>query len=126
MSTDITNLEWLRQRLLSRINETSVGSKTESLQSLQTTEWSHDFERLMRNRLLIGRFRYGKLNRTSETNYDRVGSAITRLKRYQETGNLEYLVDVANLCLLEFEHSTHPDKHFEAIDDGTHAERVPE
>lgn len=35
---------------------------------------------------------------------------------YQATGNMEHLVDVANLCMLEF--GTYQAKHFKPIDDG--------
>lgn len=109
----------LRARLLAGLS----GQARESRDSLVASEWSAKFERLMRNRLLVGRFRYGRMDRADARDYDRVGSAIRRLERYQETGNQEYLVDAANLCLLEFEHGTHPKRHFEAIDDGEHVGR---
>ena len=54
-----------------------------------------------------------------ETVY-RIGSIVKRLMSYQETGNTELLVDVANLCLCEFVEGKHPNKHFRAVDDGEH------
>jgi hypothetical protein len=120
----MTNFEWMRQRILHRVIHGAVGDKTEGAEDLRATEWSPEFERLMRNRLLMGRFRYGRLDRTTDTGYDRAGSAIKRLRHYQSTGNMEHLVDAANLCLVEFKHSTHPDKHFDAVDDGEHTERT--
>lgn len=119
----MTNTEWLRARLLAGVDTSAVGDKTEDLESLYLSEWSLEFEQLMRNRLLMGRYRYGRIGRIHDTNYDRIGSALQRLQNYQRTGNLEYLVDIANLCLMEFEHSDHPDKHFEAVDDGEHVGR---
>ena len=116
--------DWLRNRLLSQVIFTPVGDKQESKEALECSEWSEHFERLMRNRLLMGRFRYGRLDRAEHRNYDRVGSCERRLQAYRETGNLEHLVDVANLCLMEFEHSDHPDRHFEAADDGPHVEQI--
>lgn len=114
----------IRERLLARVIDSEVGDKAESLESLQRSEWSPLFEKLMRVRLLMGRFRYGRMNRIGDKNYDRVASAKHRLQMYRETGNTEYLVDVANLCMLEFEHGTHPNKHFNAIDDGHHVART--
>jgi hypothetical protein len=76
----------------------------------------------MRNRLLMGRYRYGLMQRTDALQYDRVGSAMDRLRKYAEHGNTEHLVDVANLMLLEFEHGPHPSKHFMAQDDSRHVE----
>ena len=107
----------IRDRL---IDTTSIGDKTESYGSLLKSEWSSTFERLMRNRLIIGRYRYGRLDRDGDQNYDRVGNAIERLRMYQKTKNAEYLVDAANLCMVEFVNGDH---HFEAVDDGPHVPR---
>ncbi len=116
-----TNTQWLHDRLTSGLLDV-VGDKTESLGDLQETEWSYDFERLMRNRLLMGRYRYGKIAHNTEEpgNFFMVNSAISRLEAYKRTGNLEFLVDAANLCLVEFESGAHPTVHFEAADDGQH------
>lgn len=75
----------------------------------------------MRNRLIMGRFRYGPLARAQKGTHDYISSAIKRLEKYKETGNDELLVDVANLCLVEFVTGAHPKKHFASIDDSEHA-----
>ena len=89
-------------------------------QALQKSEWSCRFENLMRNRLVLGAMRYGKLNAPGKPEYDRIESAHNRLKQYEKTGNIEHLVDVANMMLLEFEEGIHPNRHFKPIDDGIH------
>lgn len=66
------------------------------------------FETLMRNRLIMGALRYGRLHAPGKGTYNRPGGIVKRLQQYQETGNLECLVDIANLALLEFEEGTHP------------------
>lgn len=119
-----TIFDHLRDRCLKNVHDTPIGDKREHLDDLVASEWSPEFERLMRNRLLMGRFRYGRMDRAEQRNYDRVGSALKRLRHYQVTGNLEYLVDAANLCLMEFEHGEHPSRHFEAADDGEHVDRI--
>lgn len=117
--------DYLRQRLMARLHHVDpVGDKTESLDSLRQSEWNAVFEEHCRIRLIMGRFRYGRMDRKSDTNFDRVESAIRRLKAYKRTGNLEFLADSSNLCMLEFTHSEHPNKHFEAIDDGEHCKRT--
>lgn len=90
------------------------------LSEMRKTEWSRRFENLMRNRLLMGGIRYGILKTKGEQGYDMIGSMKRRIEMYQETGNTEFLVDVANLALLEFEHPKHPKAHFGAKDDGEH------
>lgn len=99
-------------------------TKPVTLAELQKTEWSAEFEQLMRNRLIMGALRYGRLHAKGKPQYDRVASMIKRLNKYQETGNKEYLIDVANLCLLEFEECYHPLAHFSAIDDGEHVKSI--
>ena len=78
------------------------------------TEWSPEFASLMRNRLIVGSYRYGRLGAVGKPQYDRIASMRKRLDDYETGGNLERLVDVANLCLLEFVEGDHPARHFRA------------
>ncbi len=110
-----------RQRLLEQaglINQPKV-----NLDEIRNVQWSKEFETYMRNRMVMGYFRYGAIGRQSKGEYDYIGSAVRRLQKYQETGNQEYLVDSANLCLVEFVNGDHPQKHFNTIDDGEHTKR---
>jgi hypothetical protein len=92
-----------------------------SLDILQKTEWSEEFERLMRNRLIMGSFRYGSMGHgshpTGKPLYDRCASIKHRISEFEQTGNAEHLVDIANVALLIFEERTHPKFHFSAADD---------
>jgi len=93
-------------------------------QTLGDTEWSPEFERLMRNRLIMGAFRYGRLHGKGKPQWDRTISIVKRLAQYRVDGNREHLVDVANLALLEFEEGINKDRPIHAIDDGEHVERT--
>jgi hypothetical protein len=88
-----------------------------SLDALYASEWSPEFEMLMRNRLVMGAMRYGLLGDKNKPAYNRVDNAVARLKLYAETHNTEHLVDVANMCLIEFVEGDHPDKHFSSQDE---------
>jgi hypothetical protein len=92
--------------------------------SLKKTEWSPEFEKLMRNRLILGGLRYGRMGHGSlpkgKPKYDRCESIRKRLKFFEDTGNAEWLVDIANLSLLMFEERQHNNFHFNSIDDGYH------
>jgi len=115
-----TVTQHLRDRLLAGVITSPVGDKAEPLHELAESQWCPEFEQHMRARLLIGRYHYGCLRRQQSGDYDKIGSAVQRLHLYRETGNLEHLVDVANLCLVEFVTGDHSDKHFSAADDGVH------
>jgi len=94
------------------------------LDDLQQTEWSPQFEQLMRNRLIQGAIRYGRMGHGSipkgKNIYHRAESIRRRIDRFEKTGNGEYLVDIANIALLMFEERYHPDFYFKSIDDGIH------
>ena len=93
------------------------------LKKLTDSEWSPKFEEYMRHRLIFGAQRYGKLNGKNKPKYDYVDSIIKRAEMYRKTGNQEYLVDIANCCLVEFAQNGHPNAHFSpADDDGVHVE----
>lgn len=134
--------------------------KAETLDSLKSSEWSKIFERmvrfcthditceefevffiLMKNRLVMGRFRYGKLNAENKPKWDRIERVIKEVALYEKDGNTERLIDISNMCLLEFEEGdsdkielvksasmaivdffrgSHPGKHFKSTDDSLH------
>lgn len=95
--------------------------KPSDLAKLEQTEWSPLFERLMRNRLLMGAFRYGTMEEkranATKNRWDLLGAVKLKIEMYEKTGNTEYLVDGANYFLLAFEFDPHPNKHFHALDD---------
>lgn len=91
-----------------------------SLDILRQTEWLPEFEQLMRNRLVMGAFRYGLMSSPDKTRWSCLPSIRRRLDRYEETHNLEHLVDVANLCLVEFLRGQRLGYQLSAIDDGEH------
>lgn len=72
-------------------------------ENLALTEWSPTFEQYMRNRLIIGAMRYGLLKDPRKRGWDRVSRILVEVEAYREDRNKERLVDIANMCLLEFE-----------------------
>jgi hypothetical protein len=109
--------DYIRSRLQPKIVPT--------LATLKKTQWSHIFETLMRNRLIMGAVRYETIQdkRNANHRYDLVGSAIKRLEKYQKDGNCEHLADAANCCLLEFEAPSNPKAHWNPVDDGEHVKK---
>ena len=95
------------------------------LKQLRRTQRCPEFTELMEHRLLMGFYRYEPIDSPNKGDYDLMGSLETRLANYRLTGNLEHLIDMGNMCLLEFMHSRHPLKHFKATDDGEHTQKGP-
>jgi hypothetical protein len=81
------------------------------------TEFSAPFVQHMKNAMVVSFYKYGPLTEGYPHKVDAVGSLTERLRKYAETGNTEYLVDVANFAMIEFMHPRHPDAHFVGTDD---------
>ena len=92
---------------------------------LYRTEWADQFEIYMRNRLVMGALRYGKLHDHSQPKRDHIKDIIRRAKQYVVDGNQEHLVDVANLAMIEFVRpGSHPSPQWAPTDDGEHCQEV--
>lgn len=125
----MTTHDFLRARIFAKCGMNPDGkeysdNKKLNIAELKKTQWCPEFEKLQRNRLIMGAFRYGKLNAPGKPQYDRIASAVKRLQLYKKTGNTEHLVDAANICLVEFVEGDHPLKHFNSVDDGEHTKKV--
>lgn len=84
------------------------------------TEWSERFEKLRKNAMVMSFYKYGPL----KDNYGKyecmeaVANLKKRLAAYEETGNTEFLADVANFAMIEFMFPKHPNAHFKGTDSG--------
>lgn len=83
-----------------------------TFKELQASEWSRGFEAIMRSRLIMGSLRYGRMGSPQKPRYSYVKDMKRRIRLYEESGNTEYLADVANNAMLEFVDGYHPKKHF--------------
>jgi hypothetical protein len=100
-------------------------NKMPCIEELRATEWNQKFEILMRNRLIMGAFRYGLFREKLAGNHgwDLVGYLQSKVDDYKKSGNMESLVDAANMALLEFTAPTHPNAHWGPQDDSSHCSR---
>lgn len=87
------------------------------LDVLRETEWFPEFEQLMRNRIIMGAFRYCRMQDKGKTNYRMFDYLQEKVALYARTGNKEALVDIANMAALEFTFPSHPAAHWSAGDD---------
>lgn len=77
-----------------------------------------DFHAKMKNRMAMGCYRYGALADKIVTYGLR--NLKRRIELYEQTHNIEYLIDAANLAMIEFIYPSFNDAKFESIDDGEH------
>jgi hypothetical protein len=92
-----------------------------SVEEIANHKFKDEFVKLMRNRMIMGFFRYGYNDPKKIKTYDFILSVKQRIERYEKDGNLEHLVDAANILRMEFEMPHHPNAHFTSIDDGPHS-----
>lgn len=68
------------------------------------TEYSERFDELRKNAMEVSYYKYGpvKDNYSKYKCMDCIGNLKKRIQAYEETGNTEFLVDVANFAMIEF------------------------
>lgn len=84
------------------------------------TEYSQKFDDIRKKMMVMSYFKYGPLieNYKKEKTINAIGSLEKRLKKYKETGNTEFLADVANFAMIEFMNPQHPKAHYKPTDSG--------
>jgi hypothetical protein len=87
------------------------------LETLRRTEWFPEFEQLMRNRIIMGAFRYCRMQDKGKTKYRMFDYLLEKAEVYSRTGNKEALVDIANMAALEFTFPSRENAHWSAGDD---------
>lgn len=114
----MTNFAWLRSRLHARAGIVEqaerFGIPAHVLYArLCETEWSVEFERLMRAGLVMGGGLrgYGRLGDPNRKRHPWTRIARNALDTYDQTGDLRQLVVAANMCVCEFVDGRHPNRH---------------
>jgi hypothetical protein len=73
-----TVFDLIRNRLHARVGIDPPPAPM-STHAWRASEWSHEFERLMKNRMLVGGCRYGSLGAHGKPKWDRISDAKARL-----------------------------------------------
>jgi hypothetical protein len=83
---------------------------------IPASEFSDKFVDGMKNRMLVSFHKYGKVADAYPHKVNAIASLTQRLDMYAETGNTEYLMDVANFAMIEFMLPAHEAAHFKGTD----------
>lgn len=70
----------------------------------------------MANRMAVSEHKYGVARDTIPSQRVALDSLQARIDLYWETGNTEWLLDAANMCVLEAIYPSHSEAHFRATD----------
>lgn len=80
------------------------------------TEYSFEFDKIRQNAMIMSFHQYGALRLNYPDNVDAIESLKMRLEKYDQTGNREFLADVANMAMIEFMYPKHPKAHYRSTD----------
>jgi hypothetical protein len=82
------------------------------------TEWNPEIDELCKNRMVQGFYTYGPRVENYGGGLVNARKQIEKyLDKYDKTGNKEYLLDVRNFAMIEFDFPSHPNPHFEVTGD---------
>ncbi len=80
-------------------------------------EYSEKFDQLRKNRVETSFYKYGPARKNFGTgNVKAIPTLEKCLQKYKDTGNTEYLCDLANYAMFEFMYPQHANAHFRATD----------
>lgn len=78
-------------------------------------EYSEEFDRLRKNRVEVSYHKYGSAkDNFGQHLVNAIESHDLCIKKYQETGNTEYLLDAANYLMFEYMYPNRRDAYFKA------------
>lgn len=74
------------------------------IQQILKTEYSERFDEIRKNMMVMSYYKYGPMRDNYEKFkcMDALENIEKRIKKYKETGNTEFLADVANFAMIEF------------------------
>ena len=74
------------------------------IEKILATEYSEKFDEIRKNMMVVSYFKYGPMKENYEKfkRMDALGNIEKRIEKYKETGNTEFLADVANFAMIEF------------------------
>ena len=82
----------------------SLTKRTKSSEEILKTEYSERFDEIRKNMMVTSYYKYGSMKDNYEKFrcMDAIGNLEKRLAKYKETGNTEFLADIANFAMIEF------------------------
>ena len=82
------------------------------------SEYSTNFDELRKKMMVMSYYKYGPVsaNYKTEKTIQAIASLKRRLEMYENTGNTEFLADIANFAMIEFMYPQHPKAFYKPTD----------
>lgn len=92
----------------------------ESYNKILSTEYCPEFDEIRKHMMVTSYSKYGPLKDNYDTYkcMDALSNIDKRIQKYKETGNTEFLADVANFAMLEFMHPSIAGARYTPTDSG--------
>jgi hypothetical protein len=89
-------------------------------EQILSKDYSIRFDDIRKHMMVVSHYKYGWLSECYKEykTIDAIKSLELRVQKYLETGNTEFLADVANFAMIEFMYPQHPNAHFKSTDNG--------
>lgn len=77
---------------------------SKEIEDILKTEYSERFDKIRKDMMVMSYYKYGPMKENYEKFkcMDALGNIEKRIQKYKETGNTEFLADVANFAMIEF------------------------
>lgn len=87
------------------------------IEEILKTEYSEKFDELRKKAMVTSYYKYGSLKKNVCGKLTQTMPSLQkRVDLYNQTGNTELLVDIANMAMIEFMYPQHPQAHYEPMD----------
>lgn len=88
-----------------------------TIEKVLSTEYSQEFDDKRKVRMVIGFHEYGPVKANTENGFIKaIDSAENCIELYKKTGNLKYVIDLANFAMMEYMFPQHPKAHLDGGD----------
>lgn len=92
-----------------------MGFQMKDYDEILKSEYSIEFDDIRKKAMVMGYFKYGPI-RDNIQNTDMLKSIEMRIKKYRDTGNTEFMADIANFAMIEYMCPRHNNAHFKYTD----------
>ena len=81
------------------------------------TEYSEKFDKIRKDMMVLSHYKYGFIKENCDLKaVDIIATLEKRLKAFKDSGNTEFLADIANFAMIEFMHPQHPTAFYKPTD----------